>query len=425
MRKIFLVLLLFSNIVLAADPVVTVIKLPEPDLNGKVSLEQTVKNRRSVRQFTAEPLTIKQVGQLCWAAQGITEPNRGFRAAPSAGALYPMQLFVVLPDGLYLYSPKNHTLEKQIEGDVRSMLKTATFGQKVIQDSPCSFVIAGSIKKLEAKYRGRGEQFAYLEAGHIAENIHLQAVSLGLGSVPLGAFAPKSVAGICNLTEDLQVLYLVCTGNPAEKPALAPVIASSPVLPSPVKPPADIRSKRVVIVVPDKYFNDTEYFGVLNALQLMGIQPVIASSVIGDTKGLERNTITITALIKDIKVDDYDAFVFIGGPSTGSRDYFNDASVLEIVRLADKEKKILAAIGAAPVTFANAGIIKGKKIACVVSQRRKVIAAGAEWKNTTLVIEGNIITANGTDSALSTTAGSDTAQRFGTAIVGMLRQQSE
>lgn len=414
---------LFAQVAPVA-PVITAIKLPEPDLNGRISLEQAVKSRRSIRQFTAEPLKISQIGQLCWSAQGITEPNRGLRAAPSAGALYPMQLYVILPDGIYLYYPDGHSLEKKVGGDIRPLLRTATFGQQVAQSAPCSFVIAGSIKKIEAKYRGRGEKFAYLEAGHIAENIHLQAVSLGLGSVPLGAFDPRAVAGICKLSEDLQALYLVCAGNPVAKPALEPIVPAAPVSATPVQPLVDVRTKRVVIIVPGKYFNDTEYFGVENALQLAGIRPVIASSIVGEEiKGVERNTINAAVPVKDIKADDYDAFVFIGGP--GAKEYFNDKGVLSLVQAADKKNKILAAIGIAPAIFAYADIVKDRNVASFTSQRRALINAGAEWKNTSLEIDDNIITASGPDAAQVAAGGSDVARRFGVAILSALRQQNQ
>ena len=423
MRKIFLVLLLVLNVVLAqshaADPVATTIKLPEPDLNGKISLEQAIENRRSIRLFTTEPLSIKQVGQLCWSAQGITEPNKGLRTAPSAGALYPIRLYVVLPDGLYFYSPENHSLEKQIEGDIRPMLRTATFGQKVAQDSPCSFVIAGSVKKLEAKYRGRGERLACLEAGHIAENINLQAVTLGLGSVPVGVFAPQKVADICKLTEDLEVLYMVCAGNPITKPALESAVAGAPLLPPPVQSQENIQAKRVAIIVPSQYFSDRQYFNVQNALQLAGIQPVVASLVTGELTGIERNTITATMFVRDIKVDDYDAFVFIGGP--GTKDSFNNAGIVNLARAADKNNKIIAATGNAPVIFAYADIVRGRNIASFITQRPIIVNAGAEWRNTSIEINGNMITANGPEVTLTNVSGQDMSQQFGAAIVNMLK----
>jgi SagB-type dehydrogenase family enzyme len=426
MKKAFFILLLVSNILLAQPaavaPVVTTIKLPEPDLNGKISLEQAIKNRRSIRQFTAEPLKINQIGQLCWSAQGITDPNRGLRAAPSAGALYPMQLYVVLPDGLYLYSPQSHSLEKQINGDIRPMLSTTAFGQKVVQDSSCTFIIAGSVRKLEAKYRGRGEKFIYLEAGHIAQNIQLQAVTLGLGSVPLGAFDPKSAAGICKLPEDLEMLYLVCTGNPVVKPALEPAVAAVPASPLAAQPPDDIRTKRIIFILASKYFDDREYFSTSEPLQIAGIQPVVASTVTNEIKGIQRNAVTPTMLVKDIKIDDYDAFVFIGG--VGAKEYFNNKDILNLVRSANEKNKVLAAIDNAPAIFAYAGIVKGVSVTSFVSQRRTLMDAGAKWKNTLLEIDGNIITASGPDDSQLEVGGSEVARRFGTAILNMLRQPS-
>jgi len=422
---IFLLLVCFSASLFSQveplAPVVTVIRLPEPDLNGRISLEQAIKNRRNIHQFTAEPLRINQIGQLCWSAQGITDPNRGLRAAPSAGDLYPMQLYVALPDGLYLYSPQDNALEKKISGDVRPILSAASFGQRVVQNSPCVFVISGSVIKLEARYRGRGEKFAYLEAGHIAQNIHLQAVSLGLGSVPIGVFEPKSVAGICKLPENLEPLYLVAVGYPAVRPSLEPVVAPAPVVSPPqVKPSSDIRNKRVVIFVLDKYFDDTEYFDIEDTFQIAGIQPVVASSVVGEINGIDRNAITATVLFRDIKVDDYDAFVFVDVP-VSARNYFNDKNILNLVRQANEKNKILAAISTAPAIFANAGIVKGRNVTSLASERSKLIKAGAEWKGTSLEIDGNIITAADTQNSQE----SRVPKRFGTAVLRLLRQQPD
>jgi protease I len=331
-----------------------------------------------------------------------------------------MQLYVVLPDGLYLYSPQGHSLEKQINGDIRPMLSTTAFGQKVVQDSPCTFIIAGSVRKLEAKYRGRGEKFIYLEAGHIAQNIHLQAVTLGLGSVPLGAFDPKSAAGICKLPENLEVLYLVCTGNPVVKPALEPAVAAVPASPLAAQPPDDIRTKRIIFILASKYFDDREFFGTSEPLQIAGILPIVASTVTNEIKGIQRNAVTPTMLVKDIKADDYDAFVFIGG--AGAKEYFNNKDILNLVRSANEKNKVLAAIDNAPAIFAYAGIVKGKNITSFVSQRKTLMDAGAKWRNTLLEIDGNIITSSGPDDPQMSTGGSEVARRFGAAILNMLRQ---
>ena len=417
MKKGLLFVLLMVSGFLAwprtASSFVTIIRLPEPRFNSSVSLEQAIKNRRSIRDFTDEELKIEQIGQLCWSAQGITDPNGGLRAAPSAMAIYPMQLNVVLPDGLYVYDSNDHGLIKYINMDVRPMLYTASFKQQVIQDSPCIFIISGSAKKVEPQLRGKGERFICLEAGHIAQNIHLQAVTLGLGAVPIGDFDPKAVARICKLAEDLEPLYLVCVGNPVKKVSLESLSSPGVIQTPAVQSPPDIRTKKIVGIIAARRFNDEEFFGIQEALQIAGVKMDIAALEAGEIKGLERNIITATVLIKNIKVDDYDAFVFIGGSNTSN--YLNNKDLLNLVRRANDRKKILAAINITPAIFAYADIVKGKKIASSVSQRVKLTQAGAQWQISPLEIDGNLITA----------ADQKDSRRFGSAILQMLREQNE
>jgi SagB-type dehydrogenase family enzyme len=400
------------SIVFAAPPIET-IKFPEPKLNGSFSIEQVIAARRSVREFTDEQLKINQLGQLCFAADGITDREKNLRSAPSAGAIYPMRIDVVLPDGLYSYAPDSHSLTKELGMDIRPMLYIASFRQQVVQKAPCIFIISGSARKIEAKYRGRGERFISLEAGHIAQNVLLQAVAEGLGSVPVGGFDPKSVARICKFTEEFEPLYLICLGVPVEKPSLAPAIPTTPLPSPPAAQPVDIRTKKVMIIVPSQRFDDMEFFGIQETCQISGVQSDTASSVTGELKSQQRNTISATKLIRDINVDDYDAFVFIGGP--GVREYFEDQNVLRLVRSANQKKKILAAIYNAPGIFAAADIIRGKTVAAFISQRRDIVSAGAEWKHTDLEISDNIIT----------TANPEAARRVGAAVLNTLRLQAK
>jgi SagB-type dehydrogenase family enzyme len=418
MKKVLLLVLLlastlFAQPIPAAPETRTVIRLPEPVLNGSVSLEQAIKNRRSVQQFTAEPLKINQISQLCWTAQGAADPNKPLRSAPSAMAISPMQLYVVLPDGLYLYEPKNHDLIKYINGDLRPNLFVATFRQRMVQNSPCIFIISGSPAKIEAKFRGRGEKILYLEAGRIAESIDLQAVTLGLGSLPVGAFDSKTVARICKFTDDLEPAYLICTGNMSQKPSLEPALSSGIAQAPPVSRAVDLTRKKAVIIIPSLYFKDTEFFGVQEAFQMGGAQLDVASSVTGDIKGMDLNTVTATILVKDIKVDDYDAFIFIS--SQNILEYLNNQDVLQLVRQANEKKKILAAIEMAPAIFAHAGIVRGKNVASFLAQRAVLVDAGANWENNALDVDGNLITAN--DPQVSS--------RFGAAILDSLRRQAE
>lgn len=408
---ILAVICLCSVYVFAADEI---IRLPEPKLNGSFSLEQIISARRSVREFTDEQLKINQISQLCFAAQGITDKEKKLRSAPSAGAIYPMQIHAVLPDGLYLYDPVAHTLTKKISTDIRPMLYVSSFRQQVVQKAPCTFIISGSARKIEAKYRGKGRHFITLEAGHIAQNVHLQAVAEGLGSVPVGSFDPKAVARICDFTEEYEPLYLICLGTPTQKPVLEPLTAAPQTNRSSASAPAGLGDKRVVIIVPAMYFSDMEFFGVQETCQIVGIAPDTAALAVEELKSQNRkDIIKPDVLIADINVDDYDAFVFIGGP--GVREYLTNQAVLRLVRSANEKKKIIAAIDNAPGIFAMAGVVKGKNVVSFPSERKNLMTAGAMWTNSDVEVDGNIITA----------ANPYATRRFGAAIIAALRQQTK
>jgi len=193
-------------------PPLETVQLSEPNLTGPMSLEQTLAKRRSIRSYSSRPLDLTQLSQLAWAAQGITEKTRGYRTAPSAGAIYPIKLYFATQDGLFVYQPAGHSLEKISDRDLRSTLASAAMGQPWVAQAACDIIIAGSAKKLAARYADRAERYMLLEAGHIAQNIHLQAVSLGLASVPIGAFDISQVRDICGLPATLEPIYIICVG---------------------------------------------------------------------------------------------------------------------------------------------------------------------------------------------------------------------
>ena len=192
-----------------------IIDLPGPTLKGSVALEETLARRRSVRSFTAEPLTMQELGQLVWAAQGITLPSRGFRTAPSAGALYPIELYIVTADGLYHYVPQGHKLRVLNEGDLRGDLARAALGQSSIRNAAADFVVTAVYDRTTRKYSDRGNRYVHIEVGHVGQNIHLQAAALGLGSVPIGAFRDDRVKSVLSLPADHEPLYIIPVGRPA------------------------------------------------------------------------------------------------------------------------------------------------------------------------------------------------------------------
>ena len=196
-----------------------VIELSEPRKRGRVSIEEAIENRRSRRSYTNEPVLLSDISQLCWAAQGITESRIGLRAAPSAGALYPLEIFLVvgnsdLEAGVYHYSCREHVLERVKIGDYRKQLCKASLGQEWVENGALDFVITAIYERTTAKYGERGrERYVTMEAGHVAENIYLQAESLGLGTVSIGAFYDDNVRGVISVPNEYVPLYVMPMGH--------------------------------------------------------------------------------------------------------------------------------------------------------------------------------------------------------------------
>jgi SagB-type dehydrogenase family enzyme len=192
--------------------------LSEPAKDSDTSIEEALWGRRSTRSFSEEAITLEQLSQLLWAGQGITDPS-GKRTAPSAGALYPIKLYVFIGNvegvavGVYVYDPTTHTLTRLIDGDQRQALSQAALGQSSVRQGAVDFVITGVYEIITSKYGERGIRFVHLEAGHAAQNICLQAVGLKLGTVTVGAFDDASVQQVLGLSADETPLYIIPAGN--------------------------------------------------------------------------------------------------------------------------------------------------------------------------------------------------------------------
>ena len=191
------------------------VRLPEPRLDGQVSVEEALARRRSVRSFKGRELSLEEISQLCWSAQGVTEERMGFRAAPSAGATYPLELYVFTRDGVFRYEPGAHTLERSQDRDRRDDLARAALDQRFVAEAPVVFVLTAFYARTARRYGTRAGRYVHMEAGHAAQNVHLQAVALGLGSVPVGAFRDEEVSRILGLDDDESPLYVIPVGEPA------------------------------------------------------------------------------------------------------------------------------------------------------------------------------------------------------------------
>lgn len=187
--------------------------LPEPDLKGTVSVEEAIARRRSVRSFLDEALSDAEISQILWAAQGITDKRRGFRAAPSAGATYPLETYIVTKEGIFHYLSQKHALEEVRRGDFRKDLSRAALGQGFVREAPMVVVFTVVAKRTTRRYGSRGNMYIHMETGHAAENIHLQAVALGLASVPVGAFTDAEVEAVIGSPGGQRAVYMIPVGR--------------------------------------------------------------------------------------------------------------------------------------------------------------------------------------------------------------------
>ncbi len=361
------------------------VQLPAPKTSGSVSLEEAINIRRSVRQFADKPLDYEQIGQLAWAGQGITDKRRGLRAAPSAGALYPIQLYFFTPEGLFVYRPEKHLLEQLSATDLRGKLSDAA-GQKWVSEAGCDIVIVGEVRKLSSKYGNKARNFMLLEAGHVAQNIQLQAVTLRLASVPVGAFEVRNVSRICELSGNMEPLLIVCAGHP-----LVPYTTST----SQNEPSTDENTpkkyKNAVIIVPSMRFRDEELFETRRVLGQEGIATVIASSQIGPIRGMLGGLAASEKTLETVRVDDYDAVIFIGG--TGAEEYYASQTAFNIAREAAAKNKVVAAISMAPTILANAGVLRNMRATGFITESEAIKKGGAEYTGAAVERDGLIITA--------------------------------
>lgn len=195
--------------------------LPQPRRSGVLSLEDCLASRRSRRDYAQGPLTIEEIAQLLWAAQGVTDPGHGFRTAPSAGALYPLEVYLVageggvedLEAGLYGYLPGRHAIEKVRSGDLRQSLAAACLGQSWIAQAPAMFLLTAEYERTQRKYGARGQRYVWMEAGHASQNLLLEAEALGLAAAVVGAFDDRRLSENAGLPSARQPLAVVTVGR--------------------------------------------------------------------------------------------------------------------------------------------------------------------------------------------------------------------
>ncbi len=213
--------LIFSVSPCAATPHSSVIQLPEPAPDSGISIEEVIESRRSIRTYGSESISLTELARLLHSAQGITS-DYGFRAAPSAGATFPLSIFVIaenvdsLEAGIYAYEPSNESLTAISMGNFLDELSEAALGQTYVRDAPVVIAITAEYSITTSVYGNRGIIYVHMEAGHASQNIYLQCTAMGLGTVAVGAFSNSTVSEILNLAKNETPLYLMPVGRLVE-----------------------------------------------------------------------------------------------------------------------------------------------------------------------------------------------------------------
>lgn len=378
-----------------------VIQLPAPTISTAGSVEQALARQQNLEAPTNLRLTFSEIGQLLWAAQGVAVPQTGAPAIPDA--MIPMKVYVILPDGVYLYSPSVHALQQLREGDVRAALATAVLNRQGVPVGGCQIILAGSSIDFSTRFGARAKTAMLLLAGQMAQSIQLQVVSLDLTYLAVNNVDTLGVRRVCRLDRTLMPLYVAMVGYAPSRvmgrgtTGITPTptsLAEAAPAPEETTPAASAStSAKVVLITPQREFQDEEFFQTKFALETALIEVVIASSRSGRVLGT-RGTVGQAELgLSQIKVEDFDALIFIGG--AGAVPLASNARVQELVRQAAAQEKLLAASGTAALILASTDVVRSARVTGLAAHQQLFVLAGAAYTGAAVEKDGLLITSVG------------------------------
>ena len=374
-----------------------IIQLPTPTISSAGSVEEALARQQNLEAPANLRLTFSEISQLVWAAQGVAMPQAGSAAIPDT--MIPMKVYVVLPDGVYLYSPSVHALQQLRDGDVRGALAMAVLNQQSLAVGGCQLILAGSSADFSTRFGKRAKTAMLLLAGQMAQSIQLQAVSLDLTYLAVNNIDTLGVRRICRLDRALMPLYVAMVGYPASRAMSRATTATTTTTTttSPAETALDetIPSAvaKVVVITPQREFQDEEFFQTKFALESASIETVVASNRSGRVLGTSGGVGQAELGLSQIKVEDFDALIFIGG--AGAVPLASNVRVQELVRKAVAEKKLLAASGTAALIVANAGVVKSARMTGLAAHQQLFVLAGAVYTGRAVEKDGSLITSVG------------------------------
>jgi len=362
------------------------VQLPQPTLSSNVTFEQAVVEMQKVQAPGVQRLDLVKISQLAWAVRSSMPVVVTPAPTPAlAEEESPMRAFFVLPEGLFAYEPMNHILQPINEGDIRATLASAVMKQTIAPPGGCQIILTTSARDYTARYGTRARTVMAMQAGKVAQNVQLEAVAQGLGYVAIDAVDGADVRRVARIPRGYEPLYMAIVGYPAGQTTQAAETTE--------QSPTAQAGRRVLLVVPAHGFQDQELYETRRALELAGVQVMVASTRMGPLIGMAGGTASADVLLNQVSVDNFDAVVFIGG--TGTAEYVRNPMVQNLARQVSVRHKVLAAIGTAPTILASAGVLRGARVTAYISEQERIARAGAIYTGNPAEKDGLIITATG------------------------------
>ncbi len=361
-----------------------VIQLPPPSTSSAVSVEQALVGLRNLQAPGNQRLDLPKISQLAWAIQGaaLTAGTNPVGTAPISPEVTAMKVYFVLPDGTYFYSPADHALQQLAEDDVREALAAAVLSQTGAPAGGCQVILGASLQDFSRRYGTRGRTILALQAGRLSQSLQLEAVAQGLTFVSVDAVDVGAVRRVARVLRTVEPVYVAFLGYPAGQ---AP----------PTTDQGHVSQATALLVVPPQGFADEELFGTKRALEQAGVQVMISSTRMGQLLGMRGGaTVRSDLLLNQAKLDNFNAVIFIGGVGA-IESYLTNPVVLNLVRQANTQRKVLAAIGTAPSILASAGALKGARATAYISEQARLVQSGALYSGNPVEKDGLTITATG------------------------------
>jgi len=432
-------------------PVLSTVQLPKPAINGTYSYSDLLAARGGKVELTSDPLLVDQISRIFWAGYGVNDSSAKRRTVASFDDGYGLLLYLVTTDSVYVYVPADNTLAKIMDTDMRSKIAVAANRDNAVYVGSASIIIAGSPNKAGHKQPRQGRMFMFLEAGRVAQNIELAAMTDGLGFIltekldttkitsllrmPSG-FEPICIMTVGRLTEPLTVPAPAAAPSaavPAVQPVVQPVVPAQPVVvpqtqPEPVEAkPAVVKQKNVLIFVPNRNFPEQAYTEITGLLKSSGMKVDVTSTTLDKIRGDYRGELSADFLVRNAVAENYDAIIVIGS-NLSSRSMEEDNAIEKLVARVYDAGGIVGAFGRGTEVLARSGLLEGGvKVTGDSNVRRTITQNGGNFVNDPIVVDGRIITAKDIQetAASSLETGLSGTVGFADAVIKALKPQPE